>query len=103
MALIDVLEIQHTGDQDLELAQQNIKRFVKVLEDNPVLDGRLIEDIDVPLPPATVEVEHKLDRQPRGWIVCDVDASTYVYRIAWNDKTIVIAGRAAATISIWVF
>jgi len=102
---IKPLEKQHTGDQDLELFQNNIKDFVKVLEDNPLLDGRFIEDI-VFSGAVTVNVQHKLDRKPRGWILTDltgglVDVARNVGD--WNDKFLSLAASAACTISIWVF
>ena len=77
--MIPQLETQHGhGNQDLELLSQNIKRFAKVLEDNPVLDGRLIENVKpqgrAPTdPPGLVAgdniINHGLGRALRGWYV----------------------------------
>jgi hypothetical protein len=99
------LETQHTGDQNIELLQQNVKKFVKVLEDNPLLDGVLIENITVPNM-GTVVVNHKLGRRPRGWILTDKAGNGNIFRgAAWTDKTIELANSVAAdcVIAIWVF
>ena len=97
------LETQHTGDQGIELLQQNIKKFVKVLEDNPILDGFFLEDIDLANAANTV-INHKLGRRPRGWIVTDhTGVGTLIYRIAWDDKTITLLAAAGCTVSLWVF
>lgn len=108
--MIPVLETQHTGNQDVELLQQNTKRFVKVLEDNPLLDGRLIEDIDVPAAtlggPSAFRVEHKLDRLPRGWIVTDTDEQILIFRTGWDRKYIDFANGSPigdAVVDMWVF
>ena len=97
------LEVQTTGDQDLELLMQNVKKFAKVLEDNPLLDGRLIEDVDLANAVNTT-IDHKLGRQPMGWIVTDhAGTGTLIYRISWDDKTLVLLAAAACTVGLWVF
>lgn len=103
--MIPPFEYQHTGNQDIELLTQNIKKFVKVLEDNPLLDGVLIENIEF-TGAVTVVVNHKLGRRPRGWIVTDLAGSGRIFRGAnWTDKTLELANAIAnpCTVSIWVF
>lgn len=96
-------EYQHTGNQDVELLQQNMKKFVKPLEDCPLLDGILLENVDLANAVNTV-INHKLGRQPRGWIVVDhAGTGTLIYRIAWNSSTLTLLAAAACTVSLWVF
>lgn len=104
-AMIPSLEKQHTEDQDSELFQQNIKSFVKVLEDNPLLDGRLIEGVEFTVAALTVVVDHKLDRKPRGWMITDFTAlaGTGVVRDDWTDKTLTLTASAACDLDLWVF
>ena len=100
--MITPLETQHTGNQDVELLQQNVKKFVKVLEDNPLLDGVLIEDVDLNAA-ANTEINHRMGRQPRGWILTDQSAAATVYRVAWTTQTLTLLASAASTVDIWVF
>lgn len=102
--MIPPLEVQHTGEQDLELAQQNIKRFVKVLEDNPLLDGRLIEGQALAV--GTTAINHKLGREPRGWILARIQggaAAPWVRETARNSQTLTLQSNTALTVSLWVF
>ncbi len=103
--MIPPLERQHTEDQDSELFQQNIKNFVKTLEDNPLLDGVLHEAIEFAIGALTVVINHKLGRQPRGWVITDFTAlaGTGVIRAAWDDKTITLTSSAACDLDLWVF
>lgn len=100
--MIPGLETQHTGNQDVELLQQNVKKFVKVLEDNPLLDGTFLEGIALNAAANTV-INHKLGRRPRGWILTDQSAAATVYRVAWTDKTLTLLASAASTVDLWVF
>jgi hypothetical protein len=103
--VIKQLEKQQTDNQDIELLQQNLKKFTKPLEDNPILDGRLIEGITVP-GAGNVVVNHKLGRKPRGWILTDKAGDGVIFRgAAWTDKTIELANSVVTdcVVAIWVF
>ena len=64
------LQRQH-GDFELNRVQDNIEDHTKALVKNPLVGGRLVTGVDVPINSALtpVEVDHKLGRKPRGWIV----------------------------------
>ncbi|MBW2560705.1 MAG: hypothetical protein JRE40_07615 [Deltaproteobacteria bacterium] len=83
---------------------QDVKKFVQPLEENELLDGILIEDVAF-AGAVTVDINHKLGRQPRGWILTDFTAlaGTGVVRSAWDDKTISLDSSAACDLSLWVF
>ena len=90
-----------------DIFQRFMKDFVRVLEDNPRLDGRFIRGIDLV---ATVPqaIDHKLGRVPVGWETTDivwagaVDAT--VRQTAWDDKTITLdAPVTNVTLDIWVY
>ena len=103
--MIPPLEMQHSDDQGTQLSRENVKKFVKPIEDNPLLDGVLIEDI-IFSGAVTVNVTHKLGRKPRGWILTDLTGGLVdVARNtgAFDDKFLSLASSAACTISIWVF
>lgn len=100
--MIPELETQQTGNQDVELLQQNVKKWTKILEDNPLLDGRLLEDIDLNAA-ANTNINHGLGRVPRGWVLTDQSAAATVYRVAWTNTTLTLLASAASTVDIWVF
>jgi len=102
--MVPPLEVQTTEDPDLERAQSSIKKFVQPIEDCILLDGRHIEAVE--LLANDNKIEHKLNRQPRGWILCDVYdavAAPLVYRTAWDDKTITLWASLKCYVSLWVF
>ena len=104
--MIPPLEMQHSEDQGTQLSRENVKAFVKKLEDNPMLDGVLLEDIEFSAA-VTVETAHTLGRNPRGWVVTDDHSGAFsiVKRTAgdWNDKFLSLVSNGACTISVWVF
>jgi len=102
---IKPLEEQRSGNQDLELMMQDIKAFVKVLEDNPILDGRMIEAVEFAAAALTVTVNHGLGRQPLGWFITDFTAlaGTGVVRDDWDTSTITFTASAACDLNLWVF
>jgi len=63
--------------------QRSVKDFVRVLEENPLLDGRLIEDIS--LTAGDNYIDHKLDRVPVGFLVVGSDDG----RVIGSDRQIV--------------
>lgn len=106
--MIPGLETQHTGNQDVELLQQNIKKFVKVLEDNPILDGHLLDRVFFTAA-GTYTINHGLGRQIRGWIVVDKMGTVggppfeTMERTAWDDKTLTLDVSGACCVLLWVF
>jgi hypothetical protein len=104
--LIPGLETQHTGNQDVELLQQNIKKFVKVLEDNPLLGGHIIEEVAFDGVNDTV-FNHKLGRMPLGCFpVYWETGATMAIAFGQSDmdtSTITAFADVACTLDIWVF
>jgi hypothetical protein len=106
--MIPELEIQHTGTEEVERLQENVKKFVKVLEDNPLLDGHLLDRVFF-TGAATVVINHGLGRQIRGWIVVDKFGSAggppfeTVERTAWDDKTLTLTATGTCCVLLWVF
>ena len=103
--MLKPLEQQKGEDVDTTLRENNIKDFARQLEDNPILDGILIEDI-VFSGAVTVIVPHKLGRKPRGYILTDVTGGLAIIARnagAWDDKFLSLASSRACIIAIWVF
>jgi len=106
MANIRPLEVQTTGNQDLELLMQNIKKWAKVLEDNPLLDGRVVEDVAFDGATDTT-FNHGLGRQPLGCFPVDWETGATMAiafgRSGWNSRTITAFADVVCTLDLWVF
>jgi hypothetical protein len=76
---------------------------IRALQDLLLLDGRLLEDID--LTTATAQISHGLGRPARGYIVTKRDANAVIYDETSTRPEAELALRASATVtvSLWVF
>ena len=92
-------------DKDLQLVQDAVEQSLRTLTDIAFIDGRLIEDEE--LASGDNIIDHKLNRNLRGYIIVKTTASIDVYdkqtTNATPTKTLVLNSSAAATASIWVF
>jgi len=79
------------------------EKLLEFIQDKPILDGRLIRNIDVST--TTINVNHGLGRRYQGFIVVRASANTTVFDEDTNFRGRILALQASnvATISIWVF
>lgn len=103
--MIEQLKTSNLAD----MFQRFVKDFVRVLEENPRLDGISIKGIVLAAGVAQ-EINHKLDRQPVGWEITDLTytgvAPLTVRRNAWDSKTINLQSigiGVSPTIDIWIY
>ncbi len=92
---------------DIASMQDSLERVLKPVSANPLLDGRLIEDIEIDGVSDTV-VDHKLGRELRGWFLTRKSRAGAAVGDdqANNDTpelTLILLSAAAQTVSIWVF
>jgi hypothetical protein len=94
------------GEYDLITVQENIAKVLDVLTKLEILDGTLIEDIELEANTDKV-VNHGLGREPRGWFVVEKNISGWavgeVNPSDNRDKELILQAGGAQTISIWVF
>lgn len=78
-------------------------RLLDILADNPLLQGRLIEDVS--LSTAETLVPHKLGQAYRGWIITNISASATVYEssTALTGSFLALKASGSCTASLWVF
>jgi hypothetical protein len=104
--MIPELEIQHTGTEEVERLQENVKKFVKVLEDNPLLDGRIVEEVAFD-GVADTTFNHGLGRMPLGCfpVYWETGATMAIAfgQSAMTTNTITAFADVACTLDIWVF
>lgn len=101
MGKVSTLPQFQSGDQNLQLMQNS---WAAVL--NPVLRNAFINGIvvDAALIIGDNVINHRLGRQPQGWTLVDIDASSSVYRSApFNASTLTLNSSAIANASIYVF
>jgi len=91
-----------TKDPTVFMLQSAIETAFRSLDTIPILDGELIEGIEV----STSErrFHHTLKRKPKGFIVVDVDNNCLVYRSSEStQRYLYLKGSRVANISLWVF
>ena len=90
-------------DTFLNRVQNNMVVFGNQFLNNPLLDGRLIEDVS--LTTSETSIEHKLDRDYRGWLIVNKNAAqdVYVSSTTLKSRFLKLTAGGAVTVSIWVF
>jgi hypothetical protein len=93
-----------TSDPILSRVQTQVQQLAQVLTEIPLLNGRLIQDVD--LTTSESLVEHGLDRVPTGWFVVGIDANATVYSASTPTlpkRHLPLTASATCTVSLWVF
>jgi hypothetical protein len=69
----------------------------------PILDGVLLENVE--LVGGSQNIEHGLNRRPRGFIVVADDAGDGIAGNPdnWTDRWLVVTPSSSKTVSLWVF
>ncbi len=78
-------------------------RLLDTLAENPLSQGRLIEDIS--LSTAETLVPHKLGRAYRGWFVTNIDAAVTVHASSetLTERYVALTASGTCIVSLWVF
>jgi hypothetical protein len=92
-----------TKNEKLDRVQTNVTTFSDSVVSIEFLNGRLIED--VVLGTTEVQVEHKLGRELRGWIIVDKNAQQDVWKSAstLTKRFLSLTAAGTVTVSLWVF
>ena len=93
-------------NQSITQTQSNVNSAVKQIANSPIIDGVVIEDIDVGT--ADTVVNHKLGREPLGWIIVRKNEAGEVYESTTvnnnRDKFLLLRGSTATTdTNFWIF
>ncbi len=93
----------HTSSNDLNRVQDNIAVFANPITQLLLLDGVLIEDVD--LTTSETKINHTLNRKPNGWIIVKKDAAQDVYESGSTvpDRFLSLTASGNVTVSLWVF
>lgn len=88
---------------ELDKVQNNIQIFSDSVVEIPLLDGILIKD--VVLTTSETLVDHKLGREPQGWLIVKKNAAQDIYESGSTLKQRFLSLTAAGTVTVtlWVF
>lgn len=95
---------QEATNYDLTLLQDRLQSFFAVLDNCPLLDGRLVSGVEL-IAGIEVSVEHGLGRLPQGWFVADkMSVSGDIARTnSWDELFLPLTSPSTQTVSLWVF
>ena len=87
-------------------AQDHVESVINPVLDSAVIDGVILEDIDL-VSGSFTSVEHKQGRKPRGYLVIRKSAAETVYEDVgdYDNRKLFIKLRASGsvTVNLWVF
>lgn len=92
-------------DQDISRIQSNITQTFNSILNKKILDGQLLEDID--LTTSFQNIEHKLNRAVIGYIVVKRNADSRVWDNEANNTKkelfLTLKANVSVTVSLWIF
>jgi len=93
-------------DPSIQKLQYRLEETLRPVTDAAIIDGRLIEDIDLASGTST-RIAHKLGRKLRGWIVVGRNAAQHVYDENSGetdlDSFLHLTAGGTVTVNVWVF
>lgn len=90
-----------TSDKSLQRLQDNVSNAISEILRVPLLDGRLFSQTFT----ASTDtiVEHKLQREPLGWIILGKNATSDVWEVSKDARFITLRTDQNVTITFWIF
>jgi hypothetical protein len=93
-------------NQNVTQTQSNVNTALKQIANSAIIDGVLIKGVNVGT--ADTIVNHKLGREPLGWIVIKKNEAGEIYESSTvnknRDKFLILKGSTATTdTNFWIF
>lgn len=87
-----------------ELTDKNstIQDLITTIQNNPIINGRLIKEINV-VSTADKVIDHGLGRVPNGYIIVSKTTNCDLVFKSSDKLTITLRSSANSTLSLWVF
>lgn len=103
---MDVKSLKTISPESYELdkVQRNVNDWTNQLTTNPLLSGTLIENITITT--GNNVINHKLNRNIRGWIVTDTDSNITLYKASTQTiptRTLTLVSSGNGTVSLYIF
>lgn len=88
---------------ELQQVINNIADFTKPLENNPLLDGRILQDVVIGT--SDTNIPHKLERPWVGWFVISRTSAVVPYEGTQINTSsfITLVAASSVTVDIYVF
>jgi len=88
---------------ELQAVVNSIVDFVRPLEQNPILDFRIIQDVTITT--SATDIQHKLGRAWQGWFVVSRTNGVVPYETTQTDTTkyLTLIAASSTTVDIYVF
>lgn len=87
--------------RELDQLQTRWKQVLDPITDNTLLKGRIIDSTALASGPNIID--HRLGRQPQGWIITDLNANVTLYRSEWSPTTLTLVASGPCTVSLYVY
>lgn len=99
-------DMRHIGGSAVEVKmQENVSKALQPFVNSPIADGVLLES--VALINGVTEINHKLGRAPRGWLIVRQRASASIWDVQDENTrpklTLKLQSNAAVICDIWIF
>jgi hypothetical protein len=90
-----------TSDKELQRLQDNVSNAISEILRVPVLDGLLLTQTFT----ASVDtaIEHKLQREPLGWIVVGKNATSDIWEVSKDQRFLTLRTDQTVTVTFWIF
>lgn len=89
-------------DPVVKQLQENIEQAINPVLTKEIINGILIKDI-VLTTGSVDKVNHKLGRNPIGYIVVKRNANSVIWESAMDSRTISLNCSANVTVTLWIF
>jgi hypothetical protein len=89
------------ASDELNKVQDNIEYVLGPVLSSAIIDGVLLNDVK--LVSGLNVVDHKLGREPRGWIVVSPQANEQIWSSGQTRSTLLLNASGPITSSFWVF
>ena len=90
-----------TSNKELQRLQDNVSNAISELLRVPLLDGLVLTQTFTA--PTDTVIEHKLQREPLGWIVIGKNATSDVWEVSKDQRFITLRTNQNVTVTFWIF
>lgn len=97
---LDTFKRLFIDDSTISRFQDNVTNWAAQIELCPFLKG---VQIDETINTTDTVINHKLQKEPEGFLVIDQDANANIWRVSSDSQTITLRASASVSAKIWVF
>lgn len=91
-----------TNDPVIRQIQNNTEQAITPILDKEIIDGIIVKEIELSTGVENI-VNHKLGREPLGYIIVKKNANSVIWNSSINKRNIDLRCSANVTVNIWIF